>query len=116
MSASEETAIGGITRGQIGLGETVRWRARHFGIWWTMTSKVVELEAPHYFIDEQQRGPFKQFRHLHRFESQGAMTVMTDTLTVTAPLGPLGWLAEKIFLKSYLRKLIEERNKFLVGA
>ncbi|AJT40740.1 SRPBCC family protein [Psychromicrobium lacuslunae] len=116
MSASDEKAIAGVTQGKIALGETVTWRAKHFGIWWTMTSKIVELDAPHHFIDEQQRGPFKRFRHLHQFETQGAVTVMTDTLTVTAPCGVLGLIAEKLFLKSYLRKLIEQRNRYLLGA
>lgn len=116
MAASGERAVGGITQGQIALGETVTWRARHFGIWWTMTSEIVELEAPHRFIDKQLRGPFRHFRHLHQFETQGAVTVMTDTLTVTAPCGILGLLAEKLFLKSYLRKLIEQRNEFLLNA
>lgn len=116
MAASDERAVAGVTQGQIALGETVTWRARHFGIWWTMTSKIVELDTPHHFVDEQVRGPFKHFRHLHQFETQGAVTAMTDTLTVTAPCGILGLLAEKLFLKSYLGKLIEQRNRFLLNA
>ena len=39
---------------------------------------------------------------------------MTDALVVTAPLGPLGWLAERIFLERYLHRLIDERNRYLV--
>jgi len=38
--ASGEEAIGGVTSGTIGLGETVTWRARHFGLMWKMTSKI----------------------------------------------------------------------------
>jgi hypothetical protein len=32
MARSGERAIAGVTTGQIGLGEEVTWRARHFGI------------------------------------------------------------------------------------
>jgi hypothetical protein len=46
MADSGERAIGGTTSGLIGLGETVTWRARHFGIPFTMTSKVTEWERP----------------------------------------------------------------------
>lgn len=121
MAASSETAIAGVRRGGIGLGESVTWRARHFGFWFTMTVKITELKAPHRFVDEQQRGPFHRFRHEHRFEesSNGAGmtgTVMTDILDVTAPLGPLGWLAERLFLRRYLSRLIENRNRYLVGS
>lgn len=34
MSDSDEQAVGGVASGQIGLGEEVTWRARHFGIYY----------------------------------------------------------------------------------
>lgn len=114
MASSDEKAIAGITSGKIALGESVTWRARHFGIWFTMTSKITELVEPQHFVDEQQRGPFKSFRHEHRFETTSEGCLMTDTLWVAAPLGPLGWLAEKLFLKSYLQRLIQIRNEYLI--
>lgn len=40
MRDSGERVIGGVTSGAIRLGETVTWRARHFGVWLTMTSKI----------------------------------------------------------------------------
>lgn len=57
MSASNERAIAGATSGRIGLGETVTWRATHFRIPFTITSRVTELDRPHRFVDEQVRGP-----------------------------------------------------------
>src|SRR5918995_2681387 len=44
MAASNERAIAGMTSGPIGLGDTVTWRAIHFRIPFTMTSRVTELE------------------------------------------------------------------------
>ena len=67
MSDSGERAVAGVTSGQIGLGEEVTWRARHFGIWFTMTSRIVELDRPHRFVDEQVKGPFRSFVHEHSF-------------------------------------------------
>lgn len=55
MAHSGEQAIAGVTTGQISLAETVRWRARHFGLWWTMTSRITSLDRPHSFVDEQVR-------------------------------------------------------------
>lgn len=115
MSKSAETAIAGITSGAIALGESVTWRARHFGVWFTMTSKITALNTPTRFVDEQQNGPFKRFRHEHLFHGGPGGCQMTDILDVTAPLGPLGWLAERLFLRRYLRRLIEIRNEFLLS-
>lgn len=114
MADSAERAVDGKTSGTIGLGETVTWRARHFGIWWTMTSRITELQAPQRFVDEQSKGPFKEFRHEHLFRQNGAGTDMVDTISLSAPLGPLGWIAERVALRPYLRRLISSRNAYLV--
>jgi ligand-binding SRPBCC domain-containing protein len=114
MSNSGERAVAGVTRGRIGLGETVTWRARHFGIWFTMTSRVTELERPLRFVDEQVSGPFKVFVHEHRFEPNQGGSRMTDTVTVASPV--FGRIAERLVLVPYLRRLLVQRNRHLVAA
>ena len=115
MAGSDETAVGdGVTTGSIGLREEVTWRARHLGIWWTMTARITELERGRRFVDEQVRGPFKRFRHEHVFVPVGDGTVMTDRITFDAPFGPVGLLAERLVLGRYLRRLVEKRNAHLV--
>lgn len=113
MQQSGERAIAGTTSGTIGLGETVTWRARHFGIWFTMTSKITELDKPSRFVDQQVRGPFKTFVHEHRFDSVGGECRMTDTITVGSPI--FGRLAERMVLVPYLRRLITRRNRHLIA-
>jgi len=113
MVDTDERAVAGTTTGTIALGESVTWRARHFGIVWSMTSRITALEAPGRFVDEQVRGPFARFRHEHRFEPSVAGTRMVDEIVFRAPLGPLGWLAERIALARYLPRLIAARNASL---
>lgn len=116
MAATRERAIGGVTSGVIGLGEEVTWRAWHFGVPLRMTSRITGLSRPSSFVDEQVRGPFKWFRHEHRFEAAGdAGTLMIDRLAFAAPLGVLGRLAELV-VGPYLRRLIERRNAFLAAS
>ncbi|WP_455133167.1 DUF1990 family protein [Microbacterium aurum] len=114
MRQSGERAVGGVTSGSIGLGESVTWRARHFGIRFTMTSRITELEEPTRFVDEQVRGPFRSFRHEHRFEQVGSGTRMTDTIELASPF--FGRLAERVVLVPYLRRLIRQRNAHLLTA
>ncbi|MDP4333267.1 SRPBCC family protein [Curtobacterium sp. A7_M15] len=115
MAASDERAVAGTTTGTIGLGESVTWRARHFGITWRMTSRITALEAPHRFVDEQVRGPFARFRHEHRFEPSAGGTRMVDEIEFRAPLGVLGVVAERAALARYLPRLIHERNASLAA-
>jgi ligand-binding SRPBCC domain-containing protein len=114
MARSGERAVAGVTSGTIGLGESVTWRARHFGIVWSMTSRITALDRPHRFVDEQVRGPFRSFHHEHRFDKDGGETVMTDTITLRSPL--LGWLVEPLLLRPYLQRLIRSRNAVLLDS
>ncbi|MDQ0768127.1 ligand-binding SRPBCC domain-containing protein [Pseudarthrobacter defluvii] len=110
---SGERAIGGVTRGVIGEGQEVTWRAKHFGVPLTMTSRITHFDFPRSFTDEQVKGPFKAFRHVHEFEPTAAGSTMTDRVEFTAPLGVLGRAVERLFLTRYLERLISTRGSFL---
>lgn len=114
MSHSGEQAVAGVTSGKIGLGEDVTWRTRHFGIWFTMTSRIVALDRPHRFVDRQMRGPFRSFMHEHTFAAAPGGSVMVDAVTLAAPV--LGRPAEAMVLVPYIRRLIRTRNDYLVAA
>jgi len=115
LAGTGERAVAGTTSGRIALGETVTFRARHFGIIWRLTSRITALEAPHRFVDEQVRGPFARFRHEHRFEPSGHGTRMVDEIEFRAPLGPLGVIAERLVLARYMPALIRARNASLAA-
>lgn len=80
QSGSGERAVGGVTSGLIGLGQEVTWRARHFGVPLTMTSRVTAFDFPTSFVDEQIRGPFRSFRHVHEFEATPGGSSRTGAL------------------------------------
>jgi ligand-binding SRPBCC domain-containing protein len=81
MYASGESAMTSSGRRQLGLGDEVTFRARHFGLRWRMTSRVTAYERPRYFVDEQTRGPFRALRHEHYFDSlEGGGMQMTDRM------------------------------------
>ena len=111
-----ERAVGGVTKGLIGDGQEVTWRAKHFGISLSMTSRITHFDFPHSFTDEQVKGPFRSFRHVHEFESTAAGSAMTDRVEFTAPLGALGAAVERLLLARYLEQLIRDRGRFLAGS
>lgn len=113
QKGSGERAVAGVTSGLIGAGQEVSWQARHFGIPLTMTSRVTGFDFPHSFTDEQVKGPFKSFRHVHEFETTAGGSIMTDRVEFTAPFGLLGRVVEKLVLRPYLQRLIRDRGRFL---
>jgi ligand-binding SRPBCC domain-containing protein len=114
MAHTKERAVAGVTSGPMGPGDTVTWEARHLGRHWRLTSRITEFEPPHRLADEQGRGPFARFRHVHTFTPlDNGVTLMIDEFDYTAPLGPLGLLANHLFLTCYMRRLLLERNEYL---
>ena len=110
---TKEKAVEGRTEGLIELGETVTWEATHFGIRQRLTSKITEYSRPSHFRDSMVRGAFKRFDHDHDFEADGEFTVMVDRFDYTAPLGILGRIADVVFLKGYMTRLLERRNELI---
>ena len=108
-----EHAIAGRTSGLIEPGETVTWRARHFGIRQTLTSKITDFGRPNFFADELVKGAFKSFRHEHRFHVQNGQTVMKDVFAFESPLGILGRLVNWLVLKKYMTELLIKRNEVI---
>ncbi|MEZ2391863.1 SRPBCC family protein [bacterium RCC_150] len=113
MASSRERAIGGVTSGEMSEGDEVTWQAWHFALPLRMTSGITQFQFPDSFTDEQVRGPFRFFRHLHEFRPDDGGTLMIDRVEFAAPFGALGRLAEKMVLRRYLHRLIEQRNQYL---
>jgi len=110
---TNETAIAGKTSGLINMNESVTWRAKHFGIYQKLTSKITAFERPNLFVDEMVNGVFKSFRHEHYFEGLNGGTLMTDYFDYESPFGILGKLADKLFLLKYMTDLLVKRNRIV---
>ena len=118
VSQTQEEAIAGVVTGQIKLGETVTWRGKHLGVWFTHTSILSAYNAPTYFVDEMTDGKFKSFGHEHRFRESETKneTYMTDILSYEVPYGIIGNIINKTLLKQHLTKFLEQRNMALKKA
>ena len=102
-SSTGERVVGGRTSGLLGPGDVVTFEAMHFGIRQRLTSKIVEFDRPHRFVDEMVQGPFASLRHVHEFIDDGDAVVMRDTLIWKSPLGFLGAVADTCFVKRHMR-------------
>jgi ligand-binding SRPBCC domain-containing protein len=115
MRGCSERAVAGITEGQLSAGQSVTWEAWHFHMRFRMTVRVTEHDPPFRFVDEQLDGPFSKWWHEHIFVRQGRGTEVLDNIAYRVPLGPIGWLIDRLFLRRYMSRIIEERNRWLKG-
>lgn len=113
MTKYGERAVGGRIGGLIQLGETVVWKAKHVFKERTMHIKVTASSKPFLFIDEQVKGDFKMMKHEHHFKSIDNGTIMIDQFWFEIPFGQFGKVVDALYLKRYMKKLLEERNKMI---
>jgi ligand-binding SRPBCC domain-containing protein len=110
---TEERLVSSLASDLLGPGDVVTWEARHLGVRQRLTSKITQFDAPRSFEDEQIAGPFASFWHRHEFRGRDDATVMTDLVRYRAPLGPIGWLVERVYLDRYLRAFLRHRAAHL---
>ena len=110
-SGTKEEAIAGVTTGLINEGETVTWRAKHFGIVQEMTTIIADVRPPHFFISRMKKGPFKRIEHKHIFKEEGNTTAMIDEFDFDAPFGIFGRIFCALVLTNYMKKFLVERNE-----
>ena len=81
------------------------WKARH-----------TEVEEGRRFIDEQVGGPFRHWRHEHRFEALGPeRCAVEDQVEWEAPLGSLGDAFSESYVRGSLSRLFAFRERRLAG-
>jgi ligand-binding SRPBCC domain-containing protein len=112
-SGTGEHAVAGVMSGLIGLGQEVTWRARHLGVWQSLTVQITAIERPTHFADVMLRGAFRRMEHHHYFEESSNGTTMRDVFNYESPFGVFGRLADMLFLKRYMRSFLIERNRVI---
>ncbi|QEC67533.1 SRPBCC family protein [Panacibacter ginsenosidivorans] len=113
MELTNEKAVAGRTTGLIEEGETVTWQAKHFFKTRSLTVKITSMQSYDHFTDEMVEGDFKSMHHEHHFSFEQGCTTMKDSFTFEAPFGILGKVVCKFFLTGYMKRLLQERNKFI---
>lgn len=107
---TNEKAIAGKTSGLCELGDEVTWRAKHFGFYQELSSKITKFKEPFYFRDSMIKGAFSFIKHDHFFEEVNGRTAMKDVFLYGVPYGIFGKLFDKLILKRYMINLLSSRN------
>jgi ligand-binding SRPBCC domain-containing protein len=80
-------------------GLPLRWR-----------SEITVWQPPHRFVDEQRRGPYRQWIHEHAFEAVAGGTLCRDSVRY-AVFG--GKIVERLFVRRDVKTIFDHRERKL---
>lgn len=94
-------------------GMIIQYRVSPFpGFKTDWVTEITRIKHHEHFIDDQRVGPFALWHHQHWFENLGdGRTKMTDILHYQAPLGPLGTLADWLFVNAQVKGIFTAREE-----
>ncbi len=82
------------------LGIPIRW-----------TTEINHVDDKKYFVDTQIFGPYTLWHHKHFFEEHNDGVLMTDIVHYAMPLGFLGRIAQRLFVKNQLEAIFAYREQ-----
>lgn len=78
------------------------------------TSEITQVREPFFFVDDQRVGPYTFWHHQHAFRPVAGGVRCEDVVHYKIPLGPLGRLMDRFFIRSQLQKIFDYREKILL--
>jgi ligand-binding SRPBCC domain-containing protein len=91
-------------------GTTIRYRLRLHGLPLHWQTEICEWNPPHSFVDEQTKGPYRQWRHTHRFEAHGDRAKMIDEVQYSLPFGLLGSIVHALKVRKDVGRIFDFRR------
>jgi hypothetical protein len=95
---------------QMRQGALIDYQLKLRGLRLRWQSEITVWQPPHRFVDEQRRGPYRSWRHEHRFESAGRATIIHDHVIYQPPGGPLAGLINHLFVSGDVRRIFRYRQ------
>ncbi len=101
--------------GKMYQGQIITYKVRPLlGIALPWMTEIRHVSEGKFFVDEQRIGPYALWYHQHHFsEDPNGGVIMTDLVHYKLPLGPLGWLAHRLFVKRQLNHIFDFRYQVL---
>jgi ligand-binding SRPBCC domain-containing protein len=91
-------------------GTLIDYKLRVHGLPLSWRSRITLWEPPFRFADEQLRGPYRRWYHVHTFQQDGEGTICRDDVEYSVPGGSL---MHSLFVKRDLNEIFAYRTKVL---
>lgn len=83
------------------------------GITMSWVTEILDVKEPYFFVDEQKLGPYSFWRHQHIFKEISNAIEVRDIVHYSLPLGILGDIAHKAFIRNQLKEIFDFRHQVL---
>lgn len=97
-------------------GQHIEYRIALGGLPMKWLTEISVWEPNDRFVDEQLRGPYRYWHHLHEFRDVEGGTEMRDVVHYELPLGPLGLVAHALVIQRLLTRIFEFRYAAVAAA
>ncbi|HEX3690041.1 MAG TPA: SRPBCC family protein [Solirubrobacteraceae bacterium] len=108
-------AVRGIEPAHMDQGTLIHYRLTLHGVPLRWTSRIEEWNPGRGFVDRQVRGPYRVWHHRHTFAAEGDGTLVRDEVHYALPLGRLGELAHRLFVRRDLERIFGYRHAAVLG-
>jgi ligand-binding SRPBCC domain-containing protein len=95
------------------VGTRIRYRLSLNGIPLTWESLISRYEENVLFVDEQLRGPYRRWVHLHGFREVPSGVEVSDRVDYELPFGPLGRIAHAVMVRRQLETIFGYRRRVM---
>ena len=76
-------------------------------------TKITQVQQKKSFTDFQKKGPYRYWNHFHEFIPNQKGILMKDTIDYELPIGILGKMAHRVFVKKKLAYIFDYRYDIL---
>ncbi len=97
-------------------GAVIDYRLRLFGVPLRWRARISRWQPPIEFVDEQLRGPYRLWRHTHRFYDDGGCeaTIIEDVVHYRLPFEPFGDISYPL-VRLQLQRIFRFRQSAVRG-
>jgi ligand-binding SRPBCC domain-containing protein len=97
-------------------GTLIDYRLRLHGLPLRWRTRIAVWEPPRRFVDVQLSGPYVGWEHTHTFDPDGnGGVVIADRVRYALPLGGLGALAHRLFVRRDLDRIFDHRTRAIAA-
>ena len=103
--------VQGQTDRELRAGTLIHYQLAWHGIPLRWTTRIEEWCAPTQFVDFQLKGPYRHWRHTHRFEACDGGTLIKDTVQYAVPGGAVGDLFGGWMVRRDVERIFDYRTR-----
>ena len=96
-------------------GRLIEYRLRLHGLPVFWRTRISRWEPGVAFVDEQLRGPYAKWVHLHTFVAERGGTRLGDRVEYALPLDPLSRPAHPLYVRPLVERIFDHRHHVIAA-